>query len=643
MYSKKSIGVNMEKEQKKAYEIGEWDSYLFGKGTHYEIYKKMGSHLVEEKGTYFAVWAPNAKAVFVVGEFNNWQVGHNPMQRQANVGIYTCLVENAKEGMLYKYCIETQSGELLYKADPFANYAQLRPETASRICDISHLQWSDNIWLQERANWNPDNAPISIYEVHIGSWKRRPSREDEGFYTYREFGESAVEYILEMGYTHIELLGIAEHPYDGSWGYQVTGYYAPTSRYGTPEDFAYMINLFHQNKIGVILDWVPAHFPKDAHGLADFDGGAVFEYADLRQGEHPDWGTKIFDYGKNEVRNFLIGNAIFWLEHFHIDGLRVDAVSTMLYLDYGKEEGQWIANKYGGNKNLEAVEFFKHLNSVIHGRDSSIMMIAEEATTWQGVTETPENDGLGFSFKWNMGWMHDFLEYMKLDPYFRKNNHNQLTFAMSYAYQEKYMLVLSHDEVVHLKGSMLSKMPGLGFDKCANLKVGYAFMMGHVGKKLLFMGQDFGQFREWSEERELDWFLLAQEEHQQLQAFVKSLLHLYRGNAALYEQDTIWAGFEWVNANDAYRSIYSFVRHAKNGEQSLLFVCNFTPVQYEDYQVGVPRDTIYELILNSDDLAYGGTGRRRDSLYRTREQMCDGREFSIAYKLPAYGVAVFKF
>jgi len=631
----------MEKEQRKAYEIGEWDSYLFGKGTHYEIYKKMGAHLVEE-GTYFAVWAPNAKTVFVVGEFNDWQVGHDPMQRQEGIGIYTCLVKNAKEGMLYKYCIETQNGEFLYKADPFANYAQLRPETASRICDISHLQWSDNAWLQKRANWNPDKAPISIYEVHIGSWKRHPSREDEGFYTYREFGESAVEYVLEMGYTHIELLGIAEHPYDGSWGYQVTGYYAPTSRYGTPEDFAYMINLFHQNGIGVILDWVPAHFPKDAHGLADFDGSAVFEYADSRQGEHPDWGTKIFDYGKNEVRNFLIGNAIFWLEHFHIDGLRVDAVSTMLYLDYGKEDGQWIANKYGGNKNLEAVEFFKHLNSVIHGRDSSILTIAEEATTWQGVTELPENDGLGFSFKWNMGWMHDFLEYMKLDPYFRKDNHNQLTFAMSYAYQEKYMLVLSHDEVVHLKGSMLSKMPGLGFDKCANLKVGYAFMMGHTGKKLLFMGQDFGQFREWSEERELDWFLLAQEEHQQLQAFVRSLLHLYKGNTALYEQDATWTGFEWINADDAYRSIYSFVRYAKNGD-GLLFVCNFTPMTYEDYQVGVPCDTTYKLILNSDDLAYGGTGRKCDSLYQAKPQMCDGREFSLAYKLPAYGVAVFEF
>jgi len=632
----------MDKRQRKTYEIGEMDSYLFGNGTHYEIYKKMGAHIVEE-GVYFAVWAPHAKAVFVVGEFSDWQVGSHPMQKQGDGGIYTCLVKEAKEGMLYKYCIETSSGELLYKADPFANYAEVRPGTASKIWDISHLQWQDETWLKERSKWNQDTSPISIYEAHIGSWMRHPGREDEGFYSYREFAKEAVAYILKMGYTHIELLGIAEHPYDGSWGYQVTGYYAPTSRYGTPEDFAYMINLFHQNKIGVILDWVPAHFPKDAHGLANFDGQAVFEYAEVSKGEHPDWGTKIFDYGKNEVRNFLIGNAIFWLEHFHIDGLRVDAVSTMLYLDYGKEDKEWIANKYGGNENLEAVEFFKHLNSVIRGRSPGVMMIAEEATTWPGVTNAPENEGLGFSFKWNMGWMHDFLEYMKLDPYFRKDHHNQLTFAMSYAYQEKYMLVLSHDEVVHLKGAMLSKMPGLGFDKYANLKVGYAFMIGHPGKKLLFMGQDFGQFREWSEERELDWFLLEQKEHQYLQTFVGELFHMYKANAALYEQDMTWEGFEWINADDAYRSIYSFARHSKNAEKNLLFVCNFTPMSYEDYRVGVPVDTTYKLLLNSDDLRYGGNGEEKEVLYRAKKQECDQRAFSIAYRLPAYGVAVFEF
>lgn len=633
----------MNKQPRKAYEIGELDSYLFGKGTHYEIYKKMGSHLVEGEGVYFAVWAPNAKSVSVIGEFNDWQVGNHPMEKQESVDIYTCLIEEAEEGMLYKYCIETDNGELLYKADPFANHAELRPGTASRICNISHLQWNDEAWLRERLEWNQETSPVSIYEVHIGSWKRHPGREDEGFYSYREFAEEAIRYILKMGYTHIELMGIAEHPYDGSWGYQVTGYYAPTSRYGTPEDFAYMINLFHQNKIGVILDWVPAHFPKDAHGLANFDGKAVFEYSDPRQGEHPDWGTKIFDYGKNEVRNFLIGNAIFWLEHFHIDGLRVDAVSTMLYLDYGKQDGEWIANKYGGNENLEAVEFFKHLNSVIRGRIPGVMMIAEEATTWPGVTHSPENGGLGFSFKWNMGWMHDFLEYMKLDPYFRKDHHNQLTFAMSYAYQEKYMLVLSHDEVVHLKGAMLTKMPGLGFDKYANLKVGYAFMIGHPGKKLLFMGQDFGQYREWSEERELDWFLLAEQEHQQLQAFVRELFHIYKESAALYEQDVTWEGFEWINADDGYRSIYSFVRYSKNAEQKLLFVCNFTPMQYEDYRVGVPQNTIYKLLLNSDASEYGGNNKKRKFLYEAKKQECDGREFSIAYSLPAYGVAIFEF
>ncbi len=649
------------KKTRYSYEIGELDHYLFGQGTHYEIYKKMGAHKVKrgaKEGVYFSVWAPHAKAVSVVGEFNDWDKEKNPMERgeplgiytcfipeakegmlykfcietykgeflykadpfakEKNpmergepLGIYTCFIPEAKEGMLYKFCIETYKGEFLYKADPFANYAEVRPGTASRITDITNLKWTDKDWLEKRKTWNHKESPVSIYEVHMGSWKRHEGYEkDNGFLTYREFAKEAVVYMKEMGYTHIELMGIAEYPFDASWGYQVTGYYAPTSRYGTPdkeavvymkemgythielmgiaeypfdaswgyqvtgyyaptsrygtpEDFAYMINYFHKNKIGVILDWVPAHFPRDAHGLADFDGTPTFEYADARKGEHADWGTKIFDYGKSEVQNFLIANALFWIEHFHVDGLRVDAVASMLYLDYGKQDGQWVANKYGGNENLEAIEFFKHLNSVVLGRNPGTLMIAEESTAWPKVTGNPEEDGLGFSLKWNMGWMHDFTEYMKLDPYFRRPNHHLMTFAMTYAYSENYILVLSHDEVVHLKCSMLNKMPGLdpyfrrpnhhlmtfamtyaysenyilvlshdevvhlkcsmlnkmpglGFDKFANLKVGYAFMMGHPGKKLLFMGQDFAQLREWSEERELDWYLLREDNHQAL-------------------------------------------------------------------------------------------------------------------------------
>ena len=544
---------------------------------------------------------------------------------------------------MYKYCIETQSGELIYKADPFANYAELRPGTASRITDISHLKWTDDRWMESRKKWDNKENPLSIYEVHMGSWMRHPGREDEGFYTYREFAEAITKYVKKMGYTHVELMGIAEHPFDGSWGYQVTGYFAPTSRYGTPEDFAYMINYLHRNGIGVILDWVPAHFPKDAHGLADFDGTPTFEYADPRKGEHPDWGTKIFDFGKNEVKNFLISNALFWIEHFHVDGLRVDAVASMLYLDYGKQDGQWVPNKYGGNQNLEAIEFFKHLNSVVLGRNPGTMMIAEESTAWPKVTGNPEDDGLGFSLKWNMGWMHDFTEYMKLDPYFRKNAHHMMTFSMEYAYSENYILVLSHDEVVHLKCSMLNKMPGEGFDKYANLKAAYAFMTGHPGKKLLFMGQEFAQLREWSEERELDWFLLSEEPHQQIQNWYRDLLHLYKKHPALYELDNDPAGFEWINKDDIFRSIFSFVRHSKGKKKNLLFVCNFTPVAREDYRVGVPTKRQCKLVLNSDEKEYGGSGEKRTEIYKPVKKECDGQKYSFAYPLPAYGVAVFEY
>lgn len=632
---------------KEDFRIGELDQYLFSMGTHYDIYKKMGAHeavMNGKKGVYFAVWAPNAATVSVIGEFNGWREEANPMTCLEPSGIYEGFVVGAKVGMLYKFFIKTKDGRGLYKADPFANYAEQRPGTASRITDITKLRWSDAAWMEARKQRDNDSLPVSIYEVHPGSWKKHPHGEDEdGFYNYRELAKSLAEYVKEMGYTHVELMGIAEHPFDGSWGYQVTGYYAPTSRYGTPEDFAYMVNYLHKQKIGVILDWVPAHFPRDAHGLEEFDGGCVYEYADPKKGEHPEWGTKVFDFGKSEVKNFLIANALYWVEHFHIDGLRVDAVASILYLDYGRENGQWTPNIYGGNKNLEAIEFFKHLNSVVLGRNHGAMMIAEESTAWPKVTGKPEEDGLGFSHKWNMGWMNDFLEYMKLDPYFRKWNHNKMTFSMTYAYAEKYILVLSHDEVVHLKCSMINKMPGLYDDKFANLRAGYAYMLGHPGKKLLFMGQEFAQLQEWSEARELDWYLLAEDKHQQMQNYVKALLHLYKKTPALYDADQDPCGFEWINADDADRSIFSFVRHSKDGKSNLLFVINFTPVARPDYRVGVPKRKQYRLVLDGDAAEFGGNTTERPVVYKAVKSECDGREYSFAYDLPAYGIAIFKF
>ncbi len=630
----------------------EMDSYLFGQGTHYDIYRKLGAHVMTQnrkKGVCFDVWAPNASRVYVIGDFNGWNETSHEMQRvePTTMGVYELFVPGVKEGALYKYLIIAKDGSKHYKSDPYGNYAQMRPETASVVTDITKFKWSDDAWMKQRVamkDVDMHEMPMSIYEVHLGSWMRHPNREDEGFYSYRELAKSLVKYVKDMGYTHVELMGVSEYPFDGSWGYQVTGYYAPTSRYGTPEDFAYLINEFHKNKIGVILDWVPAHFPRDAHGLANFDGTPTYEYADTRKGEHPDWGTKIFDYGKTEVKNFLIGSALMWIEHYHIDGLRVDAVASMLYLDYGKQDGQWVANQYGGNENLEAIEFFKHINTLILGRNPGTMMIAEESTAWPMVTGKAEDNGLNFTFKWNMGWMHDFLSYMKLDPYFRKDNHNKMTFAMSYNASEKYILVLSHDEVVHLKCSLLNKMPGLEEDKYKNLMCAYAFMMGHSGKKLLFMGQDFAQVQEWSEERELDWYLLQNKNHQKIHDWMKDLLHIYKKNKAMYELDAKWEGFEWINADDRDRSIFSFVRKSKDGKNNLLFVINFTPMARDDYRVGVPKGKTYKLILNSEDKKYNGTDKTaRPDSYKAVKQECDGREFSFAYPLAPYGVAVFKF
>lgn len=624
--------------------IGELDRYLFGEGRHYQLYHKLGAHPYTYRGQdgyYFAVWAPHAAAVSLVGDFNAWNPDATPMKPVADSGIYELFVPGLGVGQLYKFAITTHTGTILFKADPYAFSAEYRPGTASVTADIRGFKWNDSKWMESRAGTDPVKAPISIYEVHLGSWKKKNRPEKDGYYTYMEAAHELADYVLEMGYTHVELMGIAEHPYDGSWGYQVTGYFAPTSRYGTPTEFMYFVNYLHKKGIGVILDWVPAHFPKDAHGLADFDGQALYEYADPRKGEHPDWGTKVFDYAKNEVSNFLIANALYWLDEYHIDGLRVDAVSSMLYLDYGRQDGQWVPNKYGDNKNLEAIEFFKHLNSVIRGRKDGAIIIAEESTAWPNVTKSPEEDGLGFTFKWNMGWMHDFLEYMKLDPYFRKFNHNKMTFGITYCTSENFILVLSHDEVVHLKCSMINKMPGEYEDKFANLKVGYTFMLGHPGKKLLFMGQDFGQFHEWDEKVSLDWYLTKEPFHADLQNYVKGLLTLYHKYPALYRLDEEYDGFQWINANDGDRSIFSFIRRDETQKKNLLFICNFTPVDRDDYRVGVPKRGTYTLLLDQEHGYY----KRGDKIshYRSIKSECDGQPYSFAYPLPAYGTAVFRF
>lgn len=623
--------------------ISEMDRYLFGQGTHYEIYEKLGAHpmtLDGKRGVYFAVWAPHAASVSLVGDFNNWNPESHPMTLLETSGIYEIFVPGLKEGNLYKFAIVTQTGKLLFKADPYARSAEFRPGTASAIASDAPYKWSDSAWLQKRRTTNPREAAMSIYEVHLGSWRKKDREEKNGFYTYREAAVELAEYVKDMGYTHVELMGIAEHPFDGSWGYQVTGYYAPTSRYGTPEDFQYFVNYLHKKGIGVILDWVPAHFPRDAHGLADFDGQALYEYADPRKGEHPDWGTKVFDYGKHEVSNFLIANALYWVDKFHVDGLRVDAVASMLYLDYGRKDGEWIANQYGGNQNLEAIEFFRHLNSIMASRGQGAMVIAEESTAWPLVTHDPKDGGLGFTFKWNMGWMHDFLEYMKLDPYFRKFNHNKMTFGLTYFNSENFILVLSHDEVVHLKCSMINKMPGYFPDKFANLKAGYTYMMGHPGKKLLFMGQDFGQLHEWDEKVSLDWYLTEEELHSDLQHYVRDLLHIYQKYPALYESDDDWDGFQWINANDGDRSIFSFVRYAKSKRKSLLFVCNFTPMERPEYRVGVPKRGNYTLLLDNSHGAYAPS---ECPVFRAVKKECDGQPFSISLPLSAYGTAILRF
>ena len=629
------------------YVFTKMDQYYFGHATHYDLYMKLGAHLTEidgQQGTYFAVWAPNAKSVSVIGDFNGWDVNANVITNRDEIGVWQTFIPGVGKGALYKYFIVGAQDQRLFKADPFGNQMEFRPGTASVVADLTSHKWSDGSWMKKRAAFDVDKEPMIIYECHIGSWMKHPECDGipQGFYNYREFAERAAAYIKDMGYTHIELMGIAEHPFDGSWGYQVTGYFAPTSRYGTPEDFAYMIDYFHKKGIGVILDWVPAHFPKDECGLAEFDGYALYEHADPRQGEHPEWGTKIFNYGRPEVKNFLLANALFWVEYMHVDGLRVDAVASMLYLDYGKRDGEWVANKYGENKNLEAIEFFKHLNTLIRGRNPGVVMVAEESTAWPKVTgDVEKDDGLGFSLKWNMGWMNDFLEYMKLDPLFRKGNHYKMTFSTSYAYSEKYVLVLSHDEVVHLKCSMWSKMPGIYEDKFSNLKAGYTYMAGHPGKKLLFMGQEFGQQREWSEEREIDWFLLETDLNKKLQNYVRDLWKLVQKYPALHATDYDPNGFEWINADDCDRSIYSFVRKSPDGKQNLLFVLNMTPMPRDDYSVGCFVPGKYKLLMNSMDPKYGGLQEITKKTYTAVEGECDGKPYHISFTLPAYGAEIF--
>ena len=629
-------------------QITEFDTYLFAEGKHYDVYEKFGAHPMTidgVKGTYFAVWAPHARRVSVVGDFNMWDGALNPMQMMQTSGIYELFIPDVAPGAVYKYQILTRDGEILYKADPYGNQCQVRPDNANVVADLTGYKWKDTDWIENRKQQTRETElkkPMAIYECHLGSWKKKIEDSDFGFYTYRELAKMLCDYVKKMGYTHVELMGIAEYPFDGSWGYQVTNYYAPTSRYGSPEDFMYFVDHMHANGIGVILDWVPAHFPRDAHGLGRFDGMPLYEHPDSRRGEHPDWGTYIFDFGRNEVSNFLTANALFWVEKFHVDALRVDAVASMLYLDYGKQDGQWLPNKDGGNENYDAIELLRKINTVMEERNPGAFLIAEESTAWAGVTAPASMKGLGFLYKWNMGWMNDFLEYMKMDPYFRSFNHNRLTFSLSYTYAENYVLVISHDEVVHLKCSMLNKMPGVEMDKFANLRTAYGFMYGHPGKKLLFMGQEFGQLREWSEARSLDWFLLDQPLHKKMQKWVADLNHMYTTYDACYYNDNNQMGFEWTKVDDANTSIIAFVRRGKTVKDQLLFVCNFVPVERKDYWIGVPCLTEYEEIINSDAKIYGGSGTKNGKV-KAFEEKCDRMPYAISIDIAPLSMMVFRY
>lgn len=615
----------------------------FNAGVHFEVYNVLGAHLVERngvKGTRFAVWAPEAKRVSVVGDFNFWDGRRNIMTRREDTGVFEIFVPNVDAGSLYKYEIETMHGENILKADPYASFAELRPNTASIVYDTEHFTWKDDEWMQQR-NLNKEK-PMNIYEVHLGSWKRKG--EDAELYNYRELAPMLAAYVKEMGYTHIELMPVMEHPFDGSWGYQVTGYYAPTSRYGTPDDFQFFMEYMHEQGIGVILDWVPAHFPKDAFGLARFDGTCLYEHEDPRKGEHPHWGTLIYNYARPEVSNFLMANALYWAERYHADGIRMDAVASMLYLDYGKNDGEWVPNIYGGKENLDAVEFFRTLNSTFKKRDADVMLIAEESTAWPMVTGDVKDEGLGFDYKWNMGWMNDFLSYMQTDPYFRHINYGNLTFSMIYNYSEDFILVFSHDEVVHGKGSMIQKMAAdTEKRKYDSLRLAYGYQIAHPGKKLLFMGQEFAQYNEWWEERELDWDLLEQEENANIKGYVQTLNAFYKEHPALYELDYDTDGFEWINNISANESIVVFARKSKNDQELLIVVCNFDTVERANYKIGVPKKGKYKEIFNSDAVIFGGSGFVNPRVKQSKEDECDGRDNSIRIKVPALGMTVLKY
>ena len=620
------------------------DLEAFGKGIHYTIYEKMGAHPMTidgVEGTYFAVWAPNAERVSVVGDFNMWDGRRNPMIQIREAGIHELFIPGLKAGACYKYEIKTKQGLPMLKADPYANAAELRPNTASVITDLTGFAWTDEKWLEKRKATDYRKEPLLIYEVHLGSWRKPdPDAEDaREFYTYRELAPMLASYVKEMGYTHVEIMPIMEHPLDESWGYQVTGYYAPTARYGTPEDFMYFMNYMHEQGIGVILDWVPAHFPKDAFGLAGFDGTCLYEHFDPRQGEHPHWGTLLYNYGRPEVKNFLIANALFWTEKYHADGIRMDAVASMLYLDYGKNEGEWIPNQYGGKENLESIEFLKHLNSIYKKRKDGALLIAEESTAWPKVTGALEHDGLGFDFKWNMGWMNDFLGYMHYDPVFRGYHHGELTFSFIYAWSENFILSLSHDEVVHGKSPMVGKMPGDRDSELNNLRAAYGFMAMHPGKKLLFMGQEFATFDEWNEKESLDWDLLQYQDHSDMRGFVKALNSFIKAHPALYADDCRPEGFQWINNISANENMLVFLRKAEG--ETLLVVCNFSPLVYEKHKIGVPFEGKYKEIFNSDSEEFGGSDVRNKRVKTSKKSECDGFENSIEITVPPMGVAVF--